>query len=133
MDKSLYKYLSQVQAMDNDPNFVEPEKSVKNDSDLQRVLDSIFAVDPKTGLPKSDIQYYLSPDGNPQVREWLINNLMKPRMSKNNYSTDNLTDDLIVEFSRQTGESVEAYAMRLQSLGDEARNFFESNQPKEAE
>ena len=125
MDKRLYKYLSQIQAMDNDPCVIVPDKEIRSDSDLDRVLSSIFEVDPKSGLPMSDVQYYLSPNGNPQVREWLINNLMKPRRDAGQYSIDNLTDDMIVEFSRGVGESIEDYRDRLHNLGVEAKTNYE--------
>ena len=58
----------------------DPEPDIMQTS-LKEVLDEIFAVDPISGFPKGDIQYYLSSEGNPQVKQWLENNLLKPRMS----------------------------------------------------
>ena len=125
MDKRLYKYMSQIQALDNDPCVIVPDKEIRSDSDLERVLSSIFEVDPKSGLPMTDVQYYLSPNGNPQVRDWLINNLMKPRRDAGQYSTEHLTDDMIVEFSRGVGETLEDYRERIHNLGEEAKANYE--------
>lgn len=131
MDKSLYKLYSMVQATDNDPCFVEPDPEVRSESDLQRVLDSIFTVDEKTGLPRTDIQYYLSGNGNPSVKEWLKNNLMKPRADKLRSSVEGVTDDLMFEFSRHADESIDDYRDRLFNLGEEAKQFAEANKPKD--
>ena len=56
-----------------DPEFVPTE------SELNNILKEIFSVDPVIGLPVGDLAYYLSPNGNPQVKEWLETNLLKPR------------------------------------------------------
>ena len=130
MDKSLYFLYSMVQATDNDPCWVEPEKEIRSESDLQKVLDSIFTVDEKSGLPRTDVQYYLSGNGNPQVREWLINNLMKPRADKLRSSVDGVTDDMMFEFSRKPGEEFDDYRQRIYNLGAEAKAFYEANKPK---
>lgn len=95
---------------------------------LKEVLDEIFAVDPVTGNPKGDIQYFLSKDGNPQVKAWLESNLLQPRAVANGYDTSKYSDDLIVEFSRGSNESVEAYAERLQSLRQEAEDNYKKLQ-----
>ena len=127
MDKRLFKLYSMVQASDNDPCFVEPDPEVRTESDLQRLLDSIFSVDEKTGLPRSDIQYYLSPNGNPTVRDWLINNLMKPRADQLRTSVEGVTDDMLFEFTRQPGEEIDDYCQRIYNLGAEAKAFADAN------
>ena len=89
-------------------------------SELKQVLDEIFSVDPVTGFPKGDIQYYLSSDGNPMVKQWLETHLLKPRQCSGQ-SLQGLTDDMIAEFSRGAGESIEDYQSRLTSLYDSAK------------
>lgn len=113
-----------VQATDNDPCFVEPDPEVRSESDLQRVLNSIFEVDEKTGFPKSDIQYYLSGNSNPTVKEWLINNLMKPKADKLRTSVEGVTDDMLYEFSRHADEDIDTYRKRLYTIGEEAKAFY---------
>ena len=93
-------------------------------SDLKQVLDEIFSVDPVTGFPKGDIQYYMSADGNPMVKQWLETHLLKPRQTSCQ-SMQGLTDDMIAEFSRVSGESIEDYQARLTSLYDSAKADYE--------
>lgn len=122
-----------IQAEDNIPVVIPDPPEVRSESDLQRVLDSIFTVDEKSGLPRTDVQYYLSPNGNPEVREWLINNLMKPRADKLRTNVDGVTDDMLAEFTRQAGEDMDTYRKRIYNLGVEAREFAEAHKPKDGE
>ena len=102
---------------------IDPVPQIDN-SELKQVLDEIFSVDPVTGFPKGDIQYYLSSDGNPMVKQWLETHLLKPRQTSGQ-SLQGLTDDMIVEFSRVKGESIEDYQARLTSLYDSAKAEYE--------
>lgn len=108
------------------PELPEP---VKQDSELDAILKEIFSVDPHTGLPMGDIAYYLSPDGNPAVKDWLVNNLLKPRSGGTEFNPD-ITDDTIVEMSRQQNESIEDYSSRLMGIYDEAKQFYDSEVAK---
>lgn len=117
---SIYCYL--------DPNIdlqqpKDPEYEFSN-SQLKSVLDEIFSVDPISGFPRGDIQYYMSSDGNPQVKQWLENNLLKPRMSDGQSLAD-VTDDMRAEFARQKGESIADYQLRLQNIYNDAKAEFE--------
>lgn len=123
MEKSLAYKFSQFSGLcpdtlSNPLEDLEPE--ILND-ELQIVLNEIFAVDPITGVPKGDIAYYLSADGNPQVKDWIMNNLLQPRAAQTGSSIDGLTDDLIAEFGRQSGEDFESYAARLDGIRAEAQ------------
>lgn len=122
-----------IQAEDNIPVVIPDPPEVRSESDLQRVLDSIFTVDEKSGLPRTDVQYYLSPNGNPEVREWLINNLMKPRADKLHENIEGVTDDMLIEFTRQADEDIDSYRKRIYNLGVEAREFAEAHKPKDVE
>lgn len=93
---------------------IEPE-FVLSDTQLDRIIREVFSVNPRTGIPNGDLAYYLSPDGNPQIKDWLTNNLLKPRVTSKT-SLEGVTDDMIVEFSRKSGESVLQYAERLNHL-----------------
>lgn len=123
MKKSLAKKFAQCERMDTTIEVVhEAPKFEYDDSQLKQVLDEIFAVDPVSGFPKGDIQYFLSKDGNPQVKAWLESNLLQPRATSRGSSLEGVTDDMIAEFSRQPGESTVSYAARLASIRDEAIN-----------
>ena len=121
MDKSLYSKMSMyrhIQTNKSNDVYDIPE-FILSDSDIDRIIREIFSVDERTGLPKGDLAYYLSPDGNPVVKQWLENNLLKPRASRGENPAD-LTDDMIVEFSRGSDESVSDYQLRLMGYYDSA-------------
>ena len=98
---------------------VDPEY-VPSTSQLDEILKDIFSVDPDSGLPRGDLAYYLSPDGNPTVKAWLENNLLKPRAKSVGTSIEGVTDDMLAEYSRGKDESVSDYAARLRSISDSA-------------
>lgn len=99
---------------------------IKHDSDLDVVLKEIFSVDEVSGFPKGDIQYYLSKDGNSQVKAWLEANLLSPRAKHQGADESQISDDLIVEMSRRDGETSDDYRSRLMSIYDEAKANYDS-------
>lgn len=123
MNKELWKGISLFSGIVN-PH-IEPDDDKKYEpeefqSDLKQVLDEIFSVDEKSGLPKGDIQYYLSVDGNPQIKQWLELNLLQPRAVRSGSSLEGVTDDLIAEMTRSSDESFEEYVSRLDGIRNEA-------------
>lgn len=104
---------------ENTPIYVTPvvdPEYVPVEDDFQRILREIYSVDELTGLPKGDFAYYLSPDGNPQVKAWLEANLLKPRAVKQGTSIEGVTDDMLAEFAKGRDESVDAYRERLTGI-----------------
>lgn len=127
MNKKDYKLFSQYKGLDNDPCVIPDPAPVKSDSDFDRILNTIFAVDPRSGFPMTDLVYYLSPNGDPQVREWLVNNLLQPRATASGKPLADVTDDMIHEFSRKPDESLDDYAGRISSIRQEAIDFLNSH------
>ena len=97
---------------------VDPEY-IPTDSDMDRILKEIYSVDEKSGLPKGDLAYYLSPNGNPQIKAWLENNLLKPRAASSGSSVEGVTDDMIAEYAKGSNESAEDYTARLRKIYDD--------------
>ena len=62
MDKSLYKKMSMFRSLKTNETYQDnyPEY-VPSDSEIDRIIREIFSVDERTGLPKGDLAYYLSP------------------------------------------------------------------------
>lgn len=136
MDKSLAFKFSQFSGLcpDTLSNPLEEKEPELMNDELQMVLNEIFAVDPITGVPKGDIAYYLFSDGNPQVKDWIMNNLLQPRAVESGSSIEGLTDDLIAEFGRQSGEDFESYSARLANIRAEAdKNIEELKSQKHEE
>lgn len=126
MKKSLAKYFALYKDIDlSVATPAVPLVDYVDDSELKKVLDEIFTVDPVSGLPQGDYQYYMSSSGNPVVKQWLENNLLHPRMSSAGSLVDGVTDDMIFEMSRKTGESVSDYQARLISLYDSAKAEYD--------
>ena len=75
MDRKLAKRFPQYKYLNLDEEkmsyVMNQIEDVKHDSELDAVLKEIFSVDEVSGFPKGDIQYFLSKDGNPQVKAWL--------------------------------------------------------------
>lgn len=120
MKTELSKYMSMYQGLDLTPFELESEPDYEIDeTPFASIIKEVFSIDADTGLPKGDLAYWLSPDGNPQIKQWLENNLLKPRSVRSGTSIDGVTDDLMIEMSRGADESFESYASRLASIRDE--------------
>lgn len=100
---------------------VEVPEYELTESQLQSVLDEVFSVDPVSGFPKGDIAYFLSKDGNPQVKAWLESNLLSPRAKQSGTTIEGVTDDFIAEYARNEGESAMDYQVRLRGYYDSAK------------
>ena len=112
MDRNLYRGMSCFkQLCTNESVFIQKTPEFKySDSDLDMIIREIFSVDENTGLPVGDIAYYMSPNGNPQVKDWIMNNLLKPSGRINSSVPDGVDDDVLAEFARGKEESVFDYA-----------------------
>ena len=131
MNRESFKNHSMIMALDNDPCIIPDEPFVDDNSEIANILREIFAVDDRTGLPQGEISYYLSPDGNPQIKEWLLNNLMRERSISVGSSIDGVNDDMLEEFSRRPNESFGDFRKRIYDIGLEAKKFIESQKSKE--
>lgn len=127
MNRNLAKKMSVYSDIDTTlvDYYVIPDVPL-DDSELMKVLNEIFSVDPVSGFPRGDISYFLSPEGNPQVKSWLEQNLLQPRAKQTGSNIDGVTDDMIVEMSRKSGESVSDYQARLTSIFDSAKAEYDS-------
>lgn len=101
----------------------------KNPSDT--LLSIVYATDPRTGLPVGDLQYFVSDKANPQVKEFILNNLMSDVSSARNISNPSgLSDDALLELSRGSDESVDSYVLRLGHEIDTFKFFQEQMKKK---
>lgn len=93
---------------------IDPERKSDVKSNVDAILDSIFAVDPVTMLPSGDIAQFMSTKVSPEIREFIRQNLMSPVPDDGvSAKFGSLSDDDIVAFSRQSGESLDDYRSRL--------------------
>lgn len=98
------------------PSKIQKKKS-STKSSKDSLLDTIFGLDPITRLPSGDLTVYMSENTSPEVREFIKSQLLSDMSSKNeNISIDGLSDDDIIAFSRNSGESSSSYRDRILDL-----------------
>lgn len=98
------------------------------------ILDIIFSTDPRTGLPCGSIAQFLSEKTNPQVREYIAQNVLVD-LPDNSFSTPELAaskvtreigDDFLIYCIRGRNETVEDYESRVSSFLDSQRKARET-------
>lgn len=87
------------------PEFSSPES---NDNPL---LDIVYSVDEKTGLPVGDLSFYMSNKTSPEVRQFIIDNLMQPCSHVNGIELSE--EDALFDMVRERGETQESYLARM--------------------
>ena len=100
-----------------DENFVS-----ENHDPQDSLLKLIYSLDERTLCPTGDLHYYVNSKANPEVKNFILDNLLmdvsgaaKPALP------DGLSDDDILALSRQCGESLESYVNRMNSEIDRAK------------
>lgn len=101
---------------------IEKKDTVNPDEVLFKV---IYALDPETGLPKGDLQMFLSVETSPEVRDFIQKNLMRPSVEKP--KDCGLSIDEMNALSRHPGENRDAYISRM---NDYFVNMREANNVK---
>lgn len=96
-----------------EPEVVEREKPF--DSSMEKSLfEQIFSVNPVTGLPQGDLAIYMSEKTSPEVKRFIEMNLHQPYdVDGDTSGRQGLTDDDVVAYMREMGESTHAYARRM--------------------
>lgn len=96
------------------------DKEVENkQSQSEALLDLIFAVDSRTGIPKGDIAQYLGKDTSDDIKKFIERNLMsdgKPNQPIEQLNKDyaNLSDDFVFDMQRKVNENIDDYYSRLE-------------------
>lgn len=103
---------------------IKDEKKEDTRPPYEELLDMIYCIDPRTGMPKGDLAVFLNGDANPEIRDFIQKNLMMEMPTGDgqglvmndalrNSFTKNITDDDIAEFSRNANETSDEYAKRI--------------------
>lgn len=107
------KYLVGSMSSDSVEPIVETKKidsKVGSDSSL---LSAIYSLDPITNAPTGDIACYVSDKTSPDVKRFILENLMRDVSSDAMPAVSGLSDDEILTYQRGRDESRDAYALRL--------------------
>lgn len=77
-------------------------------------LKLVYSLDPISKLPTGDLSYMVSDKANPEVKAWVLQNIQLDTSSAANLTAPKgLSDDDLIELTRKQGESVDAYAERV--------------------
>ena len=102
--------------MDDSRLVVETIDYIPSESDVVRQEDSvinlIFAPDPDTGVPRSDLALMFSKDKSPEIAQYIQDTLMRP-VNDGSGAPD---ADTALEFMCSRSERVEDYANRLREI-----------------
>lgn len=90
------------------------EKVEKKDTSDDQLFSVIFAPDPFTRLPTSDVAVYLSDKVDPSIREFVGSQLLRSNGEVGGVP-DVVADDLL-DYVRGADESVADYAVRIRDL-----------------
>lgn len=94
--------------------FVPDNSPIENISEKNNLLEAIYALDPITKLPTGDIACYLSPNTSPEVKQFVLENIMMDTSSAAMPSIpDGIDDDTAFALTRQQGENIDSYLERL--------------------
>lgn len=95
-----------------EPEIPEPDDGCKSPQDS--LLSIVYGRDERTGLPIGDLQYYVSDKANPQIKEFILANLMNDVSAAQNVAAKyNISDDDILALSIQKDETLADYVERL--------------------
>lgn len=84
------------------------------------LLDIVYGVDEKTGLPVGDLSFYMSNKTSPEVRQFIIDNLMQPCTHVNGIELTE--EDALFDMIRERDETQEAYLARMKKYVEDIKD-----------
>ena len=93
---------------------IECSLSEKKVDATDQLFDVVYAPDPWTRLPQSDIAVYLSDKVDPAIKEFVAANLLQPHSCPD--GVPDVQSELLFDLVRGDNESVADYALRVQSI-----------------
>ena len=118
MKQDYRKYAAFQNAPINYEPSIMPEKVEKTVNSDDAVLTAIYAIDPISNKPTGDISAYMSDKTSPDVKAYIMQNLMQDMSSfANPAAPASLSEDDVLFLSRRSGESRDAYIQRVVEFG----------------
>lgn len=94
---------------------IDPQIVEKDEDDIMHL---IFAPDPLTGMPRSDLAVIMSKDSAPEVAKYIQDTLLRPVVTEGPSGT--MDADEALDAMRNHGESFETYANRIRELAQKS-------------
>lgn len=92
----------------------DEEQVEKQYSDSDALLKAIYQIG-SDGYPVGDLAIYAGKNASPEVKKFILDNLMRDVSGMANPASMNLSDDEIVTLTRGSNETMSDYAARLNS------------------
>lgn len=108
-----YKEFAELSTIEFGEETYPPVVKVDRKGKDTALLAAIFAIDPITDLPRGDLAQYMSKDTNPQIKQFIQNQLMQENTPVGSSSGLELSDDDLIRYERKAGESVRDYVDRM--------------------
>lgn len=125
-----YNYGHAVHQREIEEGFVPcivDEKDIQQSHDVKdSFLSIVYAPDPRTNLPTGDLNYLVSDKVNPDVKRWVLDNLLVDVSSAAMPAAPSgMSDDDIAALARSPKESVQAYMERVNSYARSNKELYE--------
>lgn len=134
MKQDFRKYAAFQNAPINYEPLIMPEMVEKSVNADDAVLTAIYAIDPISNKPTGDISAYMSDKTSPDVKAYIMQNLMQDMSSfANPAAPSSLSEDDVLFLQRRNGESRDAYIQRVVEFGKANQDIVDNarrNVPK---
>lgn len=122
MKKDLYTYFGIPEPKEV---VVDDVQEVVENSDSSRaILEAIYALDPVTKLPTGDIMCYMASTTPPEIKQYVMSNLMVDTSSQKLPSLpEGLDEDTAFALQRGFKENVDAYRQRINTFMQQQVNI----------
>lgn len=98
---------------------IKPYSDSVDTSELARLLKLVYVPDKRTGLPTGELSVLASDKVSPEIANWVRTQLLQPIDVSSPSSIvggTQLSDDVLLSLTRNSGESDRAYIDRVDSL-----------------
>lgn len=125
----VYDFAYGVNMRDIEENLVIvdfPEEEVLKIDSKASFIKIVYALDPVTNCPTGDLSYLISDKANPEVKQWILDNIMiDVSAAAMPASPRGLSDDDIASLVRDPKESTSSYLERVNNYVRLNRDIYE--------
>lgn len=135
MKKDMYDYMGLEVPKPIDLDSLK-EVPVESSDSAKAILQAIYGLDPITRLPSGDIMCYLSSSTPPEIKQYILDNIMIDVSSHAlPVIPDGVDEDTAFQLQRNQNESLDSYRSRISDYMSEQvriRNMAIENAQREA-
>ena len=130
-DENIYNYghavrqkeIAEMQVFPDDS--VLPKETYQNHDPNEVFLKIVYAIDERTKLPTGDLQYLVNDKANPEVKQWVLQNIMiDTSAAVMPAAPRGMSDDDIASLARQPNESSSDYLNRVNDFAKRNADLY---------